>query len=164
MNEALELAIQTERDGIAFYSNAADKTADELGKKMFLSLVSDEKRHLAVLQKISCEEDVCIADLGDVMPKKRLKTIFSDSNATAGADDTKESDVAALAIAMEMEKKGYEQYARAAKEAEDPEIKRIYERLAAEEEEHWEILNETLSYLEDTGNWYMWDEYSFPQG
>ena len=36
MNEALELAIQTERDGIAFYSNAADKTADELGKKMFL--------------------------------------------------------------------------------------------------------------------------------
>lgn len=164
MNEALELAIQTERDGIDFYRNAAEKTADGMGKKMFLSLVADEERHLAVLQKISCEEDVCIDDLGDVMPKMRLKTIFSEAESGPAADTSKESDAAALTVAMEMEKKGYEQYAAAAKAAKDPDIKRIYERLAEEEEEHWEILSETLSFLEDTGNWYMWDEYSFPQG
>ncbi len=164
MNEALELAIQTERDGIAFYRNAADKTADGLGRKMFLSLVSDEERHLAVLQRISCEESVCIEDLGDVMPKMRLKTIFSEATDAADTGASSESDVAAITIAMEMEQKGYEQYARDAKDATDPVVAKIYERLAAEENEHWEILSETLSYLQDTGNWYMWGEYSFPQG
>ena len=159
----MELAIQTERDGIDFYRNAAEKTADNMARKMFMSLVSDEERHLAVLQKISCEEDVCIDDLGNVMPKKRLKTIFSEAGADPAADSSKESD-AALTVAMEMEKKGYEQYIQAAKDADDPELKRIYGRLAEEEEEHWEILSETLSYLQDTGNWYMGDEHSFPQG
>lgn len=164
MNEALELAIQTERDGITFYRNAAKKTADELGRKMFLSLVSDEERHLAVLQRISCEESVCIGDLGDVMPKMRLKTIFSDAGKSSDASASSDSDAAVLTIAMGMEKKGYEMYARAAKDATDPVMAQIYERLAAEENEHWEILSETLSYLQDNGNWYMWDEYSFPQG
>ena len=163
MNEALALAIQTEQDGIAYYTAAAERTADTMGKKMFMSLVADEKRHLAILKKLSCEEDVCIDDLGSVMPKERLRTIFSEAGTSSADLPAEAGDLEALRLAMEMERKGYEQYRRAAVDAKDPDVARIYERLASEENEHWEILQDTLSYLEDTGNWYMWAEHRFPQ-
>jgi len=163
MEKALDLAIKTEKDGIEFYSKAADKSADELGKKMFQSFVEDEKRHLDILQKISCSDYVCIEDIEKYSPKESLRTVFDDMS-----DDIKDkasdasSDIEVLEVAMEMERLGYNQYKEAAKKATDEEEKRIFEKLASEEKEHFDMLEEAKSYLEDTGNWYMWYEYSFP--
>jgi rubrerythrin len=164
MNEAIEIAIKTEKDGIEFYSKAAEKTKDELGKKMFLSLVEDEKRHLAFLEKLSCEEDVCLDDLAFVDPKKELATIFSEVSDVSNVVSDKASDREALDVALEMERKGYKHYKQMAEDYDDTKMKRLFEQLAYEEERHYEILDETRSYLDDTGRWFMWDEYSFPQG
>jgi len=163
MTKPLDLAIKTEKDGIDFYTNAAEETDDELGKKMFLSFIEDEKRHLEILEKISCEEYVCIEDIEDYSPKENLKTVFSEM-----PDDVKKkslnvrSDLEALNLALDMERLGYDQYIKASKGTDDEEHKKIYKKLAEEEKEHYELLLETKSYLEDTGNWYMWYEHKFP--
>jgi len=163
MKNPLDLAIQTEKDGIDFYTKASENSEDELGKKMFLSVIEDEKRHLEILEKISCEEYVCISDLENYSPKVNLKTIFSEM-----PDELKKtsvntsSDLEALEVAMEMERRGYDQYMKAADEENDEEHKKIYHKLAQEEKEHFELLQEVRSYLEDTGNWFMWYEHRFP--
>ncbi|MBN1785661.1 MAG: ferritin family protein [Candidatus Methanofastidiosa archaeon] len=163
INEALDMAIKTEKDGIKFYTKAAEGTKDALGKKMFLSFVEDEKRHLDILKKLSCDEHVCIEDIEDYSPRENLRTIFSDmpEDIRKMAVDAS-SDIVALEVAMQMERLGYDQYMKAAKESDDKELKEIFEKLAFEEKEHYDMLDEAMSYLEDTGNWYMWYEYSFP--
>ncbi|HOP09130.1 MAG TPA: ferritin family protein [Candidatus Methanofastidiosa archaeon] len=163
MSNPLDLAIKTEKDGIAFYKKEAEKSGDEMGRKMFLSFVEDEKRHLEILQKMSCKEHVCISDIENYSPKKNLKTIFSEmkEEERKGSIDTS-TDIGALELAMEMERMGYDQYMEAAKMEKDEEHKRIYMKLAQEEKEHFDLLQEARSYLEDTGNWYMWYEHKFP--
>ena len=49
---AIEIAIKMEKDAIEFYTEAAGKTTNPVGKKMFLSITEDEKRHLQLLSQI----------------------------------------------------------------------------------------------------------------
>ncbi|HHT9119624.1 MAG TPA: ferritin family protein [Candidatus Hypogeohydataceae bacterium YC41] len=47
--EALKVGIQTEKDSILFYTEAAKLCSNTKGKKMFKSLIEEEKRHLTDL-------------------------------------------------------------------------------------------------------------------
>ena len=49
---AIEMAIKMEKDAIDFYTEAAGKTEHPVGKKMFMSITEDEKRHLKMLSAI----------------------------------------------------------------------------------------------------------------
>ena len=42
-------AMQIERDGYKFYSEAAERASGKRGKEMFLSLAADEAKHLRLL-------------------------------------------------------------------------------------------------------------------
>ena len=44
--QALEMAMERERGGNKFYLEAADKTADTKGKRMFQWLAKEEMKHL----------------------------------------------------------------------------------------------------------------------
>ena len=48
--KAIETAIQIEKDGLAFYTEAAKQTDDPNGKKMFQSLARDEAAHLRLFE------------------------------------------------------------------------------------------------------------------
>jgi len=47
--DAVELAIEAEKEACAFYQDAARKTRDEAGKHMFEALAADEDRHHEML-------------------------------------------------------------------------------------------------------------------
>lgn len=47
---AVERGIQVEKDSIAFYSQAAEETADPEGRAIYRYLVGQEEGHLAILQ------------------------------------------------------------------------------------------------------------------
>ena len=55
------------------------------------------------------------------------------------------------------------QLAQAAKATADAD-KNLYTRLAAEERQHVDILQSTLTYLNDTGHWFLWDEQAVLDG
>lgn len=48
---ALEIAMQTERDGIAYYEEIARKTEDLEGKTMLKTLIDEERDHLRILKE-----------------------------------------------------------------------------------------------------------------
>jgi len=158
----LEYAIQMERDGQAYYTEAAASTANPLGKKMYEGLAADERRHEEVLLDIAKRTK---ASLSGDLPKKRLVTLFSQlapqlkANPDAQADDNK-----VIGKAIEMEKLSVDFYTKMGTQATTPADRALFARLVQEEAQHIEILDSTFRYLNDTGHWFVWEEQSILDG
>jgi len=159
---AIEIAIKMEKDAIDFYTEASGKTTHPAGKKMFLSVVEDEKRHLEMLSEIFKEVDIKIEE---VSPMKNIKTIFESMKASMikRVEATKD-ELEAFKIAMQMEKEGIEFYKKAESEVQKEKEKALFERLVKEEQQHYDIFADTYFFMSDTGSWFMWEEHSIVDG
>ena len=159
---ALEVARKMETDAIRFYTEAAGKTKYEAGKKMFMSITEDEKRHLELISQLIKGMNIT---LQDVSPMKRVKTVFesmkSDMMKKVAAS---KDELDAFKIAMEMEKEGKAFYQKSLDAAKTDKEKALFKRLIEEEQQHYEIFSNTYSHLSDTGNWFMWEERGIVEG
>jgi len=160
--EALQYAIQLERDGLAFYTEAAARTQNRLGKKMLEALAADEQRHEAVLVALAEEKQVALE--GD-LPKKRLVTLFAELGPAIKAElDADPSDTKAVEKALDMERASIAHYQEQVKTAQDAASRALYERLVVEEHQHADILQNCLEYLNRTGQWLLWEEKGLLDG
>jgi rubrerythrin len=159
---AIQIAIKMETDAISYYREASEKTAHPVGKKMFLSIIEDEKRHLEMLQDIFKGLEVTSKD---VSPMKNIKTVFEKHRDELSERVQATTDeMNALKMAMQMEKEGMEFYRKAASEAKKPKEKALFERLVHEEEQHYQVFSNTYFFMSDTGSWFMWEEHSIVDG
>jgi len=159
---AIEIAIKMETDAISFYKEAAEKTNHSVGKKMFLTIREDEKRHLEMLSRIFKGLDM---EIKDVSPMKNIKTIFeSMKNELMQRIEVTTDELEAFKIAMQMEKEGIEFYRKALSEVKTEKEKALFKRLIHEEEQHYAVFANTYFFMSDTGNWFMWEEHSIVDG
>jgi rubrerythrin len=159
---AIEVAIRMEKDAIDFYTEAAGKTEHSVGKKMFLSITEDEKRHLKMLSAIF--KDIGIT-LDNVSPMGNIQTIFKTmKDAMMQRVAATKDEIDAFRIAMQMEKEGVEFYKKAEADAPTEKERALFSRLVKEEQQHYDIFANTYSFMSDTGNWFMWDEHSIVEG
>ena len=162
LNRAVETAIKMETDAMKFYRDAARKTSHPLGKKLFEGFVTDEVRHLKMLQQVMDKLDI---EITNIDPKESIKTIFTElkdqmmSRITASSDEME-----AVKIALDFEKSGYHFYEKAASEAPEGKEKDLFEVLAREEKRHYELLENTDRFLNNTGEWFMWEEQGILEG
>lgn len=162
MTNAIEIAIKMETDAIKFYKEAAEKCNHAVGKKMFLFIVEDEKRHLDMLSEIFKGLDFKIQEAS---PMKAVKTIFEEmKHEMMERIKATKDELEAFKIAANMEKEGVKFYKKAASEAATDKEKKLFERLVHEEEQHYAIFANTYLFMSDTGNWFMWDEHSIVDG
>jgi rubrerythrin len=155
--DALQQARKMEMDGIEFYNKLAGKCGSEAGRTMFRSFAADETRHLRVIKEIAEGMGVDIQKLP--MPRETIRTIFAEvagkvDDYASATEDEKE----AIQIAMGMETKSYELYAGSAKTAKDDDMRDLFERLAIQENQHYEMLENTLEYLSSNDQWFLWKE------
>lgn len=160
--DPLQYAIQLERDGLAFYAEVAAKTRNPLGRKMFEGLAADERRHERVLLDLAQSRATSLA--GE-LPRKRLATLFG----TLGEEIRREltadaSDNEALEKALVMERASIAHYSAQADAAASEDARALYRRLVLEEEQHADILQNALAYLNKTGQWFLWDEQAVLDG
>lgn len=162
LREIVETAIKMETDSIAFYQEAAEKSGHPFGREMFKGFVKDEKRHLVILRAMLKGSDF---DAEFVRPKDSIRTVFSSlKDQMMEKVKAVASELDALKIALKFEKEGYDFYLRAAQQAAEQREKELLQRLAAEENDHYALLNETYSFLENTGNWFMYEERGILEG
>ena len=160
--DPLQYAIQLERDGLAFYSEVAGRTKNPLGRKMFEGLAADERRHEEVLLGLARKMKV---NLGGEMPKERLVTLFATLGEQLKGELTAEAgDNEAIEKALVMERASISHYSRQAGEAAGEGARALYRRLVQEEEQHVDILQNCLTYLNRTGQWFLWDEQALLDG
>jgi len=159
---ALEVAKKMETDAIIFYAAAAEKVTHAAGKKMFLSIREDEKRHLEMVAQLIKGMNFTV---NDVSPMKNVRTAF-DSLKQEMMQRIKVSDdeLEAFEIAMKMEKEGEAFYQKSLAGAKTEKEKALFSRLIEEEQQHYALFSNTHSYLADTGNWFLWDERGIVEG
>ena len=102
---------------------------------------------------------------GDVFVKgceeltKVLDPLFTEAGEEARKrTDSDPSDTEAMKIAMDFEKKGYDLYKEAGQKATGAMEKAAFEHLTLMEKHHYELLQETFNYLNDTENWFQQNE------
>ena len=165
--DALEIAIRTENEGMAMYRKASEKAASPLARKLFLGLAEDEKAHVRMIEEIArgmgMSAALELARKGT--PLGRMKTIFADAEGeVAERLAPSAGEFEAIKIALDFEQRGYGFYTQAGQDAADQDQRALFEKLALEENEHYRILESTLDYLEDTGKWFLWDEWGLLTG
>lgn len=159
---AAEIARKMETDAVAFYKEAAEKTSHPVGKKIFLSIMEDEVRHTRMIEAVLKGMDITVET---AEPMDKVMTVFEqmrpelEKQLTATSDDKE-----ALKIAMEMEKKGYDFYQQSEAEAKDEKTKALFSKLASDEDQHYRVFANTYNFLNDTGNWFMWEEKGIVEG
>ena len=159
---ALDVAMKMETDAVQFYTEAARKTQYEAGKKMFLSITEDEKRHLVMISDLIKGMNIT---LNDVSPMKRVTTVFeSMKDQMMKKVAASKDELEAFKIAMQMEKEGREFYQKSLAAATTEKEKALFTRLIEEERQHYEIFENTYSHLSDTGNWFLWEERGVIEG
>ncbi len=158
----LEIAMKMETDSIKFYTEAAEKTVYPVGKKMFLTITEDEKRHLEMVSQII--KGLQIAPQ-DVSPMKRVKTVFESMKGQMMKKvEASKDEMEAFKIAMQMEKEGEAFYQKSLVAAKTDKEKALFQRLIEEERQHYAIFSNTYFHLSNTGSWFMWEERSIVEG
>jgi len=162
---ALEQAMEVERQGEAFYREAAERVQDPTGKEVFQTLAEDEIKHLRLLQAeyemISNESAWMELDEARVCEPKTPLKLFPDKREASLILPGNATDLEALKLAMDFEEKGYKMYAKAGAETDDAKGKKVFNFLAKMENEHFVFLQKTHEYLTTKGVWYF-DEEEFP--
>lgn len=160
--KSIELALKMETDAIKFYSEAAEKVSHPVGKKMFLTIVEDEKSHVKMIDELLKGLDLTIRESN---PISAVSTIFEQmKDKMMERVQAQRDDLEAFRIAMEMEKEGIVFYRKVLEEVSTEKERKLFERLIFEEEQHFKIFSDTYNFLKDTGNWFMWKEFSIVEG
>lgn len=155
LSNALEIlaeAIKAEQDGIEFYLKAAETTEDKKGQDAFRQLAGDEKNHLQLLQK----QYKSLKEEGKWTRFPEIRKIMSDldsplfpkgKEAFEKTVTQKSGEIDAVLFGLEIENKSFEIYKGSASGTSDTAGKDMFEFLAGEEREHFNLLMMRYQYL-----------------
>ena len=170
--DSLKVAIDMEKDGYELYMKAAGKTANKLGKSTLKAIAAKELDHIKAIEEFSGRIRTNIADLNKAISliniknkKEYLMPIIEKLRNDLDAKMAPDSDLEkAYEVAMRLEKESYDLYKKLAGETNDAQIKKFFEFLMGEENTHYELLQETLQYLNNPGDWFAEQERWIVEG
>lgn len=164
--EVLKQGMRTELWGQRFYREAQVRTKSEDGKRVFQSLVDEEGKHLDILRG---QYASLAKEGGWISPSKAIELaqsaesthIFPETEDVGQLIPEDTTDLGALELAMDFERRGYEQYMDNADVADSPEAQDLWRSLADWEDQHFAFLQKTHEFLKSNGVWYF-DEEELP--
>ena len=157
--EILKNAYIMEQRGKTLYETAADHAEDPDVKEFFQALAEDEKVHMKILE----HQFNAVHSSG----RFEIESYQSDEQGSPGLDILDDTllrkinaagfEATAVTAAVSFEEKAVGVYAERAKEASDPEERRVYEWLSS-----WENIHlKKLTALQEALTKKIWDDNSF---
>ncbi len=157
--EALAAAIEMEKQGKNFYESTAERTTNEMTRSVFRFLAEEETKHIAAIKsfysaEIAGEEtdfDSVIRDADPAKAKKAISKLFSGLDKKAPTD---KADIDAYKFARDFEKNGEKFYRQALTKATEKETKKLFQFLIEEEQRHFQMIDDSLAFLENPAEWF----------
>jgi rubrerythrin len=166
LQEALNTALDMEKTGYDIYMKAAQKTSNKLGKNTLEAIAAKELDHIKAIEEFA-EKNTGRA-IEAINPKSKsdyIRPIMDKLAKSLDENVTKDSDLEkAYKVALELEKRSYDFYKKLNEESKDPQAKKFFEFLMGEENTHYELLSETLEYLNNPKDWYRVSERWIVEG
>ncbi len=128
--QAISDAIQSEIDARVFYEKISQGIKDDFLKKTFADFAREEGKHEQILTRILNQENVTMAHFNCDKDFKVAETIEMP-------EVTQDMDLKnAIGLAMKNEEIAMKKYTALAENCEDPELKLVFQDLAAMERDH----------------------------
>lgn len=167
--EMLNMALEKEEKGRAFYRDAVAKCSSELGKDMFRSLMADEGIHIKriklIYDTLRKGQDWSSEWKSHKVENEDLHKLFHSRIAELGPkvkSDTGELD--AVKIGLEMERGALKFYEEQLARATDSLERDFINCMIVEERGHFAALEDIKLYLEDPASWFGEKERSTLDG
>lgn len=155
LTEALNKALELETEGKAFYLECAEKTRDVNGKQMFKYLAGEEEDHLEKVEKIYREEfNKEFTEFREKYRKNLPPSGVFQRKAPGASVDKKAGALDALNIGLLAEENSILLYSRLESMAQSDRLKKVFRKLAAEEQKHLLILRQAIETMTETGAYY----------
>jgi len=170
--DATGIALELERKGYDLYISAAEKTSNKLGKETFKVIAAKEIDHMNAIEAFVRATREKFTDLSEAInsinvkdKKAYLKDIVSKLGKKLETEVPQDSDLEkAYQVAMGFEKDSYNLYKKLAGEVKEPQAKQFFEFLMGEENNHYELLQDTLQYLNKPDEWFKQQERWIVEG
>lgn len=135
-HKIIDFAIRREKEAISFYRSLQDLVHFSSQKEALKLLEEKEISHMKILRKMRSKglKAVKVKNVADLMIGDALVE-------EPPSPDMSYQDI--LIMAMKKEEKAFKIYLQLAESSEDPEVRRVFEGLAAEEAEH-KLIFETI--------------------
>ncbi len=148
----LDIAIEEEKGGHDFYSQAAKITKDSKGKETFVWLAHQEMAHLKSLRRLkeAMREPGSEVKLDRLSPEDEKVIASMPASEASGAVTPSTTALEALQGAIENEKASIDLYRRLERATADPGAKAMLDGLVAEEQTHLLILEAQLKAWEQS--------------
>jgi rubrerythrin len=157
--QAINMAIEMELDGKECYLAASKGSTNEAGRKLLQSLAEEEDNHRqsfeGIYNSISKGRDWPPIDLGTDKARYIRNTLVKTCQSLGMSVGGTSSELDAVKVAIDKEKKSYDFYENQASEAIYDTEKSFYEALAREEREHELALLDYYEYLTDPAGWFV---------
>jgi len=153
--------MKMELDGENYYKKQADKMTHPALKKIFEELADDEKRHYQIFKGMAAGKrpEYEAAFKTDIL--KTTKNVFQKLSASQKQiDDLPKSVKDAWDGALEIEDKSVKFYRGEANKTAEPDQKKIWEKIAAEEHKHWTAINHVIGFIDRPKQWLEDAEWS----
>ena len=144
LQEAIRLAIQTEKDVMDFYNKAAALTKNERGRKVFEQLAKEEHEHAGHFFHIYPGKD--LGNFEEFMAKPaRIEQVMLRQLEKALNENVHERK--AMEIALKEEDDLAKHLYLTASRIVDPQVRAVFERMAKETENHFAIVESEYAHL-----------------
>ncbi len=170
--KAAKNAIQLEKKGYDIYRNGAAKTSNVLGKYTLEMIAKKELDHIKAIEEfmegIAGHPAALDKATSDINPKEKIDYVKPIMDKLAGQLKTKVSpdpDLRAVyETALSLETDSFNLYKKLSSDAGEPKVKKFFEFLMGEENLHYELLQDTLKYLDDPAEWFKEQERWIVEG
>jgi rubrerythrin len=158
--QAMKTAIEMEKSGHRFFTEASNKVRHEVGRKLFSRLAAEEIDHMRTFEKIFTEA----SSGGDwkkaisaIQPAKRMPYFDEARKQFKPEDLSVEMDY--LKKALDLERDAMQFFEKAIAEAESEEAKQIFRRILDEERAHYDLIQSEIDSISGTGFWFDVQEF-----
>lgn len=153
--EVAESALRYEAEGYKILSDAKTAATDALSQATFGFLAAQELTHVEAIKAftgmISGDGEFDLNAIANPLTeedaKQEIKGIFAQFKDRFDQAAAQETRLDVYEVAMDMERRGHEFYSDAALKSTDAVSKKLYEFLAAEEQKHFDIIQDTHDFL-----------------
>ena len=149
-----EFALKMEKEGQAYYEKLADQTDLPGLKTIFSRLAEDEQNHYAIFQRLQAGQTA--PDLQQSSTLDQVENIFADLPLPEVASKNLAETLEAYRYDMKVEADSVALYKKGAVEEDNPKTKELLLRIAAEEQRHFDIM-ENVFHFANAPNQYLAD-------
>jgi rubrerythrin len=144
-----DYALQMEKDGESFYRDIAQKTSNE-GLQTILTMLADEEvKHYQAIDRMRQDK----FQMTETTVLDDARNIFIEMKELGEKFESGQEQAELYARAQEIEKKSQQFYQEKAGQTDKDDQKKLFERLAKEEEKHYFLLENIIAFVSRPKQW-----------